>query len=66
MEKEFKSNIQCGACVNTVSTVLSDHPQIKSWEVDLQNPDRILKIDTELSQDELNDLLGKVGYEVEV
>jgi len=65
MSKTYKSNIKCGACVNTVSSVLDNNDKVKSWKVDLENPDRILDIDTDLNQEELNDLLGKVGYAVE-
>ena len=65
MEKEYKSNIQCGACVNTASTVLNNNDKVRSWEVDTENPDKILKIDSELNKEELNALLETVGYQVE-
>lgn len=38
----FKTNIKCMGCVATVTPFLNKTEGIKSWEVDLKNPDRIL------------------------
>jgi copper chaperone len=41
---KFKTNIKCGGCVATVTPYLNKFSDIEKWEVDTQNPDKILTI----------------------
>ncbi|MEO0338405.1 MAG: hypothetical protein AAF242_04250 [Bacteroidota bacterium] len=59
---QLKTNINCGKCVASVKSILDDEPEIQSWEVDLEHPDRILSLETTLSAEEIDELLGLVGY----
>jgi len=65
---KFKTNIKCDGCVSTVSPFLNSLATIKEWEVDLQNPDRILTIhnDSEIDVYEVINALKKAGYKAEV
>lgn len=42
METKFKTNIKCGACVETVKPHLDKAVGEENWEVDLKSPDRVL------------------------
>lgn len=42
--KKYKTNINCGNCVKAVTGFLSDVPGIDHWEVDTDNPDKILSV----------------------
>lgn len=44
---QFKTNIHCGSCVRGVQGFLNELPLIKSWEVDTENPDKILTVHTD-------------------
>lgn len=62
---KFKTNIKCGGCIATVTPALNDLKAVKHWEVDLNNPDRILTIEADCATDEtgiINALRGK-GYD---
>ena len=60
---KFNSNIKCAACVATVTPFLANEPKIKHWEVDLQDPNRPLKVETDLSAKEVEELVKKAGYQ---
>lgn len=60
---KFKTNINCGACVAKVTPVLNDNLSIEKWEVDTQNPNKILTVEGQnINQQELMQSLEKIGY----
>jgi copper chaperone len=63
--KQFKSNIKCSACVAKVTEALNETVGEGNWEVDLQNPQRVLTVKTDTSKEKINEALTTVGYRVE-
>jgi len=58
----FKTNLINTHCIQKVEPYL-DHPHINRWNVDLQDCDNILRIETEALQGkEIEKLLLKAGY----
>ena len=41
---KFKTNINCGGCLNTVTPHLNKLPFVISWDVEIENPDKILTV----------------------
>jgi len=62
---KFKTNIKCGACVATVTPFLNEDNAIENWNVDLVSPERILKVETSKTPQEIADLMKKAGYNAE-
>jgi copper chaperone len=62
---EFKSNINCSNCEAKVKKVMDKQPAIKSWHVDLEHPDRILTVESDLSPDEISKTVLKAGFKAE-
>lgn len=63
---KFKTNINCGNCVNAVTPILNSNEQIKNWSVDTDNPDKVLTIEGEnIDTEALIASLNKVGYKAE-
>lgn len=63
---KFKTNINCGGCLRGVTPALDGNEAIKSWDVDLQSPDRTLTVETEaLTADEVKAVVAGAGYEAE-
>ncbi len=63
---KFKSNIKCGACIEKVKPVLDKNSDIKSWEVDLKDPQRVLSIEADnLDVGQLKKEIEAVGYQLE-
>lgn len=48
MEKlKFKTNIKCGGCIATVQPYLDELTGIQSWDVDIQDTDKILTVEVD-------------------
>ena len=62
---KFKTNIKCGACVATVTPHLTEAEGIENWQVDLQDPNRILTVTTDKNAAEVAELVKKAGYQAE-
>jgi copper chaperone len=62
---EFKSNINCSNCEAKVKKVMDKQPAIKSWHVDLEHPDRILTVESELSTEEVIKTVLRSGFKAE-
>ena len=63
---QFKSNINCGGCVAKVTPHLNKETDIKNWEVDTTNPQKILTVETDgLSAKEIIKVVSKAGFKIE-
>jgi len=62
---KFKTNIKCGGCIATVTPFLNQDNAIENWNVDLESPERILKVQTSKTPQEIADLMRKAGYNAE-
>lgn len=61
---KFKTNIKCGGCIATVTPFLDKLPEISKWEVDTNNPDKVLTVEAneELDAETVIDTLKSAGY----
>ena len=64
---KFKTNIKCSGCIAKATPFLNKAVGEENWEVDLQNPDKILTIATDeaVSEEELIQLVQDAGYKAE-
>ncbi len=60
----LKTNINCGNCVAKVTPFFNENPHIKSWAVDTQNPDKILTIKGQVTENQVIELVTKAGFQV--
>lgn len=60
---KFKTNINCAGCLNTVTPHLNAIVGITSWNVDIQNADKVLTVETnELTSDIITGVIAKAGF----
>jgi copper chaperone CopZ len=60
----FKTSLKCGGCVKAITPWISNITEIKSWNVDLESPDRILSVEsTEDISEIVIENIKKAGYE---
>lgn len=50
---QFKTNINCGSCIKSVTPFLNALDEIDTWQVDTAVAEKILTVETELSQIEI-------------
>ena len=63
---QFKTNINCGGCIATVSPFLDQEARILKWEVDTENPEKILDIEVEgMTEKEIISLLSSAGFQAQ-
>jgi len=62
----FKTNINCSNCLSKVTPFLNKKEGIHSWNVDTDNPDKILTVETEeLEEEDILKTIKRTGFEAE-
>lgn len=59
---KFKTNIKCSGCIATVSPYLNEKVGKENWQVDIQDPNKVLTINSETPASEIISTLEKAGY----
>lgn len=62
---KFKTNIKCSGCIATVTPFLNERVGEGKWEVDLNNPAKILTIAGEANEANVKEAVEKAGYNAE-
>ncbi len=63
---KFKTNINCGGCIAKVTPFLDKADGIEKWEVDTENPQKILTVETSLLKSEdVIKIINDAGYKAE-
>ncbi len=67
MKYTFKTNINCGGCIASVTPALNQLDEIESWSVDTENPDKILSVelDDEADPTSILEAVSKAGFRIE-
>ena len=64
---KFKTTINCGGCVATVTPHLNQIKEIEKWSVDIANPQKILTVETSgLRPEVIIEKLKEAGYKAEL
>jgi len=63
---QFKTNINCGGCVATLTPFLDAAEGIDQWDVDTANKDKILSVHSkELTEEAIIQIVQSAGYKIE-
>jgi len=63
---KFKTNINYGGCISKVTPFLNEQKGVDSWEVDTDNPDKILTIESNgTTEEDVKAALQKIGFKTE-
>ena len=63
---KFKTNIKCGGCMSTVTPFLNKTAGENNWQVDLSDPQRILTVESDKSEDEIIAVVKEAGFEAKI
>lgn len=62
---KFTTNINCGGCVRAVMPRLNEVESIESWEVDTENPDKILEVKSKTGHEQpVIEAVKKAGFDI--
>ncbi len=60
---KFKTNINCGGCIKTVTPFLNQLDEVDEWKVDTENPDKILTVGgDDFTAEEIIKTVKNAGY----
>ncbi len=63
---KFKTNINCGGCISTVTPFLEKEPKIKEWNVDTNDKEKILTVKGEdISEEKVIATVNEAGFKAE-
>ncbi|MDH7461114.1 cation transporter [Chitinophagaceae bacterium 26-R-25] len=62
---KFKTNINCSGCVAAVTPALNEVAGKDNWNVDTQNPSKILTVTTDLPGEKITTAVINAGYKIE-
>ena len=62
---KFKTNLSCNGCVASLRPKMQEEKKIESWEMDLENEDKILTVHGDLTASEVLEILDGVGFKGE-
>ena len=64
--KQFKTNIKCANCVATVTPFLNEAVGSDNWQVDTQNPSKVLTVSSDaVTAEQVKAAIEKAGYKAE-
>jgi len=65
-EYKFKTTINCGGCVSRVTPALNKVEGITSWNVDTDNPDKILTVQADgVTPQQIISAVESIGFDIE-
>lgn len=59
---KFKTNINCGNCIKSVTPFLNQEIDIEHWEVDTENPGKVLTIRGEVTSLQVESIIKEAGF----
>src|SRR5262245_25679382 len=64
MQKRFKTNLRCTACVEKIAPIFNNDRAIRSWSADVAGPDKLLTVDGDsVDSGHVGQLLAQAGYQ---
>lgn len=64
---KFKTNVNCGGCIATVTPHLNQVKGIGKWSVDTSNPQKVLTVEaSEIDPEVIIETLKKAGYKADL
>lgn len=65
-ELKFKTNINCGSCIKSVTPFLNEAVGEENWKVDTANSDKILTVETTEEVADVVEAVTDAGFKIEL
>lgn len=63
---KFKTNINCGSCIRSVTPFLNELDSVEEWRVDTEDPNKILTVESDASNaSEILKAVSESGFSAE-
>lgn len=64
MIQQFKTNINCGSCIRSVTGFLDEVPGVTIWRVDTEDPRKILSVEGDVSEAAIVAAVEDAGFDI--
>lgn len=64
MIQQFKTNINCGSCIRSVTGFLDEVPGVTIWRVDTEDPRKILSVEGEVAATAIIAAVEDAGFNI--
>lgn len=63
---KFKTNINCGSCIRSVTPFLNELDSVEEWKVDTEDPNKILTVESDSNNaSEILKAIAESGFSAE-
>ena len=66
MALQFKTNINCGSCIRSVTNFINDVEGVDEWKVDTDNSDKILTVEGDASAEAIVEAIEDAGFDIKL
>ncbi len=63
---KFKTNINCGSCIKTVTPFLNELDNVDEWKVDTEDPNKVLEVELDNADEStVLEAVKQAGFKIE-
>lgn len=62
---QFKTNINCGSCVRSVTPFLDEVEGVRFWRVDVEDERKLLSVEGNPSERDVMAMVRQAGFDIE-
>lgn len=62
--RSFRTNINCGSCVRSVSPFLDELKGVTIWRVNVEDERKLLTVEGTASEEDIMRVVSDAGYEI--
>ncbi len=62
----FKTNINCGSCIRSVTDFIEDIEGVEQWKVNTDIPEKILKVEGDMTAQKVIAAVEEAGFDIEL
>ncbi|MBK8486576.1 MAG: cation transporter [Chitinophagales bacterium] len=66
MKYQFSTSINCSGCVKAVSAFINEVPGIDKWEVDTDNPKKVLTVEGNVPANSIIEAVKTAGFSIDL
>ena len=63
--QHFKTNINCGSCVRSVTPFLDEVEGVTIWRVDVEDARKVLTVEGTASEDAIVRMVEEAGFDIQ-
>ena len=63
--QHFRTNINCGSCVRSVTPFLDEVPGVTIWRVDVEDDRKVLTVEGKAAEADIVKMVEEAGFDIQ-